>query len=247
MFVSVLEGSPTVTLRAWTEARQRPSVSSTTSACACTSACASLGSARMTPPRELRRAAPSRADDRLRREAAEEAAPRAQAPSPPHRPARAPRGRGPAVVAVGVGVTGVATLGSSCDLNALKPVTIGENSFIYAADGTTLGAIPAEQNRQPVPLERDQPMDAEGDDRDRGPPLLPARAASTRPASRAPSGPDVQAGKVVQGGSTITQQLVRNLYPSAVSERFERKIKEACLAIKLDRAKIEGQDSLVVH
>ena len=46
---------------------------------------------------------------------------------------------------------------------------------------------------------------------------------------------DVQAREVVQGGSTITQQLVRNLYIS--NERtVQRKLKEACLAIKLNDA-----------
>ena len=43
---------------------------------------------------------------------------------------------------------------------------------------------------------------------------------------------DLSAGKVVQGGSTITQQLVRNLYTGS-QRTFQRKIKEACLAIKL--------------
>ena len=46
---------------------------------------------------------------------------------------------------------------------------------------------------------------------------------------------DVKAREVVQGGSTITQQLVRNLYIS--NERtVQRKLKEACLAIKLNDA-----------
>ena len=39
----------------------------------------------------------------------------------------------------------------------------------------------------------------------------------------------------MQGGSTITQQLVRNLYMSR-EQTVERKLKEACLAIKLDDA-----------
>ena len=46
---------------------------------------------------------------------------------------------------------------------------------------------------------------------------------------------DLKAGEVVEGGSTITQQLVRNLYIS--NERtVQRKVKEACLAVKLDDA-----------
>jgi penicillin-binding protein 1A len=45
---------------------------------------------------------------------------------------------------------------------------------------------------------------------------------------------DVTAGKVVEGGSTITQQLVRNLYIGQ-EKTFKRKLKEACLAIKLSR------------
>jgi len=46
---------------------------------------------------------------------------------------------------------------------------------------------------------------------------------------------DLRAGEIVEGGSTITQQLVRNLYIS--NERtVQRKLKEACLATKLDRA-----------
>ena len=144
------------------------------------------------------------------------------------------------LVVVGVGVTSVATLGSSCDLNALKPVTIGENSFIYAADGTTLGAIPAEQNRQPVPLERVSPW-------------LPKATVAIEDRSFYthdgidPTGiaramwADVRAGKIVQGGSTITQQLVRNLYPVSRERTIERKIKEACLAIKLDRAQTKDE------
>jgi penicillin-binding protein 1A len=45
---------------------------------------------------------------------------------------------------------------------------------------------------------------------------------------------DVSAGRVVQGGSTITQQLVRNMYVGG-ERTLQRKLKEACLAIKLSR------------
>ncbi len=45
---------------------------------------------------------------------------------------------------------------------------------------------------------------------------------------------NIQQGGVVQGGSTITQQLVRNVFLTR-DRTFERKIKEALLAIKIER------------
>jgi penicillin-binding protein 1A len=137
------------------------------------------------------------------------------------------------VAGIGGGAA-VFAYGSSCDLDSLRPVKIGENTFVYAADGSLLGSIPAERNREAV--EADEMsfwirkatiaiedrrffehggVDIEG----------VARAAVT----------DLRAGRIVEGGSTITQQLVRNLYIS--NERtVQRKLKEACLATKLDRA-----------
>jgi penicillin-binding protein 1A len=139
-----------------------------------------------------------------------------------------------AVAAVGGG-TSVFAFSSSCNLGSLRPSRNFENSFVYAADGSLLGAIPAERNRQPVKLVRISPwvqkatiaiedrrffqhggLDAEGI----------ARALWA----------NVKAREVVQGGSTITQQLVRNLYPISQERTVERKLKEACLAVKLARA-----------
>jgi penicillin-binding protein 1A len=130
------------------------------------------------------------------------------------------------------GITGAATVAPRCDLDGLRPVQIGQNSFVYAADGSLLGSIPAEKNRQPVPLHRiskwmrlatiaiedrrfyeHSGIDLEG--------IARALAA------------DVRAGRVVEGGSTITQQLVRNLYISR-EVTFERKLIEACLAVRLN-------------
>ncbi len=141
------------------------------------------------------------------------------------------------VVAAAAGIAAAAavvTLAPRCDLDALQPVRIGQNTFVYAADGSLLGAIPAERNRQVVPLARMSRwlplatvaiedrrfyahggIDAEGI----------ARALWR----------DMKAAQIVEGGSTITQQLVRNLYIS--NERtIERKVTEACLAVKLDGA-----------
>ncbi|HEY9715097.1 MAG TPA: PBP1A family penicillin-binding protein [Chroococcales cyanobacterium] len=44
-----------------------------------------------------------------------------------------------------------------------------------------------------------------------------------------------QAGKVVEGGSTITQQLVRNLYLDKNDRSYTRKIKEALLSLDVER------------
>src|SRR3970282_2270088 len=69
-----------------------------------------------------------------------------------------------AAISVFAGLGGGAAVfayGSSCDLSSLRPVAIGRNSFVYAADGTLLGSIPAERNRQPGPLSRVTPGEAE--------------------------------------------------------------------------------------
>ena len=50
-----------------------------------------------------------------------------------------------ALVASGVGA--VAKFRASCDLNKLRPVENGQNSFVFAANGSLLGSIPAEKNR----------------------------------------------------------------------------------------------------
>jgi penicillin-binding protein 1A len=142
-----------------------------------------------------------------------------------------------ALIGVAAAVGGGAAVfayGSSCDLSSLRSVRIGQNSFLFAADGSLLGSIPAERNRQPVQADgmsswirkatiavedrrffEHDGVDIEGI----------ARAAVA----------DVKAGRIVEGGSTITQQLVRNLYISR-ERTVQRKLKEACLATKLDRA-----------
>src|SRR5262245_24138436 len=56
-------------------------------------------------------------------------------------------------VVAGAGLTGRALL-TDCSLANLHPVSRGENSFLYAADGSLMGAIPSSTNRQPLPLWR---------------------------------------------------------------------------------------------
>jgi penicillin-binding protein 1A len=135
------------------------------------------------------------------------------------------------LVVTGLGAT--AAFRSSCDLASLQPVTIGENSFVYAADGSVLGSIPAEHNRQPVPLKQINPWMAKATIAVEDRRFYQHGGVDYEGILRA-AWRDLNKGKVVEGGSTITQQLVRNLYISR-ERTFERKIKEACLAIKLSR------------
>jgi penicillin-binding protein 1A len=134
------------------------------------------------------------------------------------------------------GFTGAAVWMSSCDLNDLKSVNVGQNSFVYAADGSLLGSIPAEKNREPVELEQMSRWVAEAtvaiEDR-----RFWSHGALDYPGIVRALFANVRAGHVVQGGSTITQQLARNLYIKKPSQTFGRKATEACLAIKLARRK----------
>jgi len=140
------------------------------------------------------------------------------------------------ILAAGFG--GAAAFESSCKLSDLRPVYTGPqggpaNSFVYAADGSLLGAIPAEKNRQPVALSQMGPWMAKATVAIEDRRFYKHGGVDYKGIVRA-AVKDLRAGKVVQGGSTITQQLVRNLYISR-QRTFKRKIKEACLAIKLAR------------
>jgi penicillin-binding protein 1A len=124
---------------------------------------------------------------------------------------------------------------NNCDLASLKPVSIGQNSFVYAADGSLLGAIPAERNRQPVTLDGMSTWVTEATVAVEDRRFYEHGGLDYEGIVRA-AVKNLESGHVVQGGSTITQQLVRNLYIG--NERsLERKIKEACLARKVEKGR----------
>ena len=136
--------------------------------------------------------------------------------------------------AVVAGGASVYAFGSSCNLSALREVRIGQNTFVYAANGSLLGSIPAERNRQVIPLRQVSPWMPRATVAIEDRRFYSHGGIDPRGIARA-VWVDAQARKAVEGGSTITQQLVRNLYIS--NERtLQRKLKEACLAIKLNDA-----------
>jgi penicillin-binding protein 1A len=137
------------------------------------------------------------------------------------------------VVAVAAtGVTGTVFALSNCSLSKLRPIALGENSFVYAGDGTLLGAVPSTTNRQPLFLKQISPWLVKGTVAIEDRRFYEHGGIDIRAIGRAIVA-DLKAGRVVQGGSTITQELVRNLYIGSSERTLERKLHEACLANKL--------------
>jgi penicillin-binding protein 1A len=122
---------------------------------------------------------------------------------------------------------------SAPPLSSLKPVQKGASSAIYAADGSLIGFIRSENVRQPLPAKslprvlRDATVAIEDKN------FYEHGALDYEGIARA-AWKDLQAGAPVQGASTITQQLVRNLYISNPENTIERKLKEARLAVEFD-------------
>ena len=142
-----------------------------------------------------------------------------------------------AILGVIAGIGGGAAVfayGSSCDLSSLRSIRIGQNSFLYAANGSLLGSIPAERNRQPVQADGMSPWIRKATIAVEDRRFFEHDGVDIEGIARAAVA-DVKAGRIVEGGSTITQQLVRNLYISR-ERTVQRKVKEACLATKLDDA-----------
>jgi len=127
----------------------------------------------------------------------------------------------------------LAIAASAPDLSELKPADKGQLSVVYAVDGSRLGFIQSDVLRRVVPW-RDIPVN-----------LRRATVAIEDERFYKHGGVDLNAivragiknlesGKTVQGGSTITQQLVRALYIKDPKRDFARKIREAKLASELE-------------
>ncbi|HMQ25168.1 MAG TPA: transglycosylase domain-containing protein [Acidimicrobiales bacterium] len=113
----------------------------------------------------------------------------------------------------------------------LRP--LDERSIVYAGDGTVLASLHREQNREVVPLSEIpdpviQTILAVEDENfyDHGPVDLRSTVRALFE--------NVSAGDVEQGGSTITQQLVKISLLSP-EQSLNRKMREAVLAVQLER------------
>jgi penicillin-binding protein 1A len=125
---------------------------------------------------------------------------------------------------------------SAPPLSSLKPVQRGRSSAIYAADGSLIGFIRASSIREPVPSKA-LPQSLKYatvaiEDRN----FFNHGALDPAGIARAAWKDVLAGGKPVQGASTITQQLVRNLYIRDPEETIKRKLIEAHLAYDMEEA-----------
>jgi membrane peptidoglycan carboxypeptidase len=119
------------------------------------------------------------------------------------------------------------------DVSKIELAPLATRSVLYAADGTILQYLHGEEDRLPVPIDRVPPhvvtavLDAE-DERyfEHGP--LDLRSMTRALVS------NVEAGEISEGGSTITQQLVKTALLNPKQD-LSRKLQEASLAIRLEQ------------
>ncbi len=121
---------------------------------------------------------------------------------------------------------------ASADADPIVLPAPENRSVVYAADGTVLAVLHGEFNRFTVPLSLiPEPVinailaveDKDFYEHDGVDVSATARAALA----------DVTSGEIEQGGSTITQQLIKNTVLNS-DQDVERKIREAALAIRLE-------------
>ena len=128
-------------------------------------------------------------------------------------------------------------------IDDLKPRPESQNSIVYAAGGERLGFIPAAQLRQEVPSSSipgylKQAIVAVEDRR------FYQHKGVDYPGILRAAAKDVTSKAVVQGGSTITMQLVRRLYLTR-ERTFKRKIEEATLAREMEKRR--SKDWILTH
>jgi penicillin-binding protein 1A len=137
-----------------------------------------------------------------------------------------------ALLLAAVAFTGGQILLSTCSLNDLRKPNLGANSFLYADNMQRLGVVPSATNRQPLPLSKISPWLPEATVAIEDARFWQHGALDYQGIARALY-QDITKGHIVQGGSTITQELVRNLYIGNPQRTLSRKLREACLAEKV--------------
>ncbi len=140
------------------------------------------------------------------------------------------------VAIVGLSLIGyvVSIANSAPSISQLKPLDQGQNSVVYASDGTRIGVIQADVLRTEIPstsipqVMKDATVAIE-DQR-----FYQHKGVDFEGVVRAAMKNFQSKGEKVQGGSTLTMQLIKNLYSRDAKRDYKRKIREAKLAEELE-------------
>src|ERR687894_1513297 len=138
---------------------------------------------------------------------------------------------------IGIGIASVigyvvSIASGAPSIDRLKPIDPGATSIVYAADGSKLGYIESDVIRTPIPgftipkVVKDATVAIE-DER-----FYKHKGVDAEGVIRAAI-KNLESGKTVEGGSTLTMQLVRTLYITR-ERTFKRKVHEAKLAEELE-------------
>lgn len=150
-------------------------------------------------------------------------------------------GSSPRVLRAAACLLAAAALSTSCSVlpdlteEEAKAPPLAQTSKIYDAKGRFITTFHAEEDRIKIPIERipkavQNAVVAIEDQR-----FWNHRGVDLRAVLRA-AYVNATSGQVVEGGSTITQQYVRNAFPSVGKEQtLARKLKEAALAWELEK------------
>jgi penicillin-binding protein 1A len=136
---------------------------------------------------------------------------------------------------LGFGLWAMSVAADAPPIEELQPVDVGENSIVFAADGTKLGYIQSDTARTPVPLERIPKELQEATVAIEDARFYEHHGVDVEGVVRAAFS-NLEAGEIKEGGSTITMQLARNLYITDPQRDLERKIREARIATELEDA-----------
>ncbi len=145
-------------------------------------------------------------------------------------------------LAVGGGAIWVLNVAASApSLDSLKPQKKGENSVVYDAAGNRLGYVQADVLRDPIPLEKIPPIMQKATIAIEDSSFYDHGGVDYTAIARAAFEDLKAGGQARQGASTITQQLVRNLYIEDPEDTIQRKIQEAKLAQEYENEHSKNQ------
>ena len=128
----------------------------------------------------------------------------------------------------------IGIMASAPALSTIKPVEQGASSVVYASDGQRLGFITADTLRTPVgrnaiPTNVRNATVAIEDRR-----FYSHKGVDVEGVFRA-AVKNLSSRRTVEGGSTLTMQLIKNLYEPGKKRTFTRKVREAKLAQELEK------------